>query len=44
VLGHLAMAGVLAGTVAPRTLRLVTSLEVDDDGVERACRAVASAP
>jgi threonine aldolase len=44
VLGHLATAGVLAGTVAPRTLRLVTSLEVDDDGVERACRALASAP
>lgn len=44
VLRHLAEAGVLAGTVAPRTLRLVTSLEVDDAGVDRACRALAAAP
>jgi threonine aldolase len=44
VLRHLAAAGVLAGTVAPRTLRLVTSLEVDDAGVHRACRALATAP
>ena len=44
VLDHLAGAGILAGTVAPRTLRLVTSLEVDDAGVDRACRALASAP
>ncbi len=44
VLDHLAGAGVLAGTVAPRTLRLVTSLEVDDAGVDRACRALATAP
>jgi threonine aldolase len=44
VLRHLAAEGVLAGTVAPGTLRLVTSLEVDDAGVDRACRALASAP
>ena len=44
VLRHLAEGGVLAGTVAPRTLRLVTSLEVDDAGIERACRALATAP
>jgi threonine aldolase len=44
VLDHLAGAGVLGGTVAPRTLRLVTSLEVDDAGVDRARRALASAP
>jgi len=44
VLGHLAAAGVLAGTVAPRTLRLVTSLEVHDAGVDRACQALATAP
>jgi threonine aldolase len=44
VLAHLAGSGVLAGTVAPRTLRLVTSLEVDDAGIDRACRALASAP
>jgi threonine aldolase len=44
VLDHLAGEGVLAGTIAPRTLRLVTSLEVDDDDVDRACRALATAP
>jgi len=44
VLRHLGAAGVLAGTIAPRTLRLVTSLEVDDAGVDRACRALATAP
>jgi threonine aldolase len=44
VLRHLASAGVLAGTVAPCTLRLVTSLEVDDAGIDRACRALAAAP
>jgi threonine aldolase len=44
VLRHLEAAGVLAGTVAPRTLRLVTSLEVDDSGIDRACRALATAP
>jgi len=44
VLRHLEAAGVLAGTVAPRTLRLVTSLEVDDTGIDRACRALATAP
>ena len=44
VLDHLAAAGVLAGTVAPGTLRLATSLEVDDAGVDRACRALATAP
>jgi threonine aldolase len=44
VLAHLAAAGVLAGTVAARTLRLVTSLEVDDAGVDRACRALTTAP
>ena len=44
VLRHLEAAGVLAGTVAPRTLRLVTSLEVDDAGIDRACRALAAAP
>jgi threonine aldolase len=44
VLRHLASEGVLAGTVAPRTVRLVTSLEVDDAGIDRACRALATAP
>ena len=41
---HLAGEGVLAGTIAPGVLRLVTHHDVDDEGVERACRAVAGAP
>ena len=44
LLAHLRAEGVLAGTIAPGTVRLVTHHDVDDDGVERACKAVASAP
>ena len=44
LLAHLESEGVLAGTVAPRIVRLVTHHDVDDDGVERAMRALASAP
>ena len=44
VLDHLASRGVRAGTVAPRTLRLVTHHDVDDEGIERACAAIASSP
>jgi threonine aldolase len=44
LLDHLAAAGVLAGTVAPRTMRLCLHLDVDDDGVERAIKALADAP
>jgi threonine aldolase len=44
LLAHLEGEGVLAGTVAPRIVRLVTHHDVDDDGVERAMRALASAP
>jgi threonine aldolase len=44
VLHHLASRGVRAGTVAPRTLRLVTHHDVDDDAVDRACAAIASSP
>ena len=38
LLGHLAAAGVLAGTIAPGVVRLVTHHDVDDDGAERARR------
>lgn len=44
VLAHLRAAGVLAGTIAPGVVRFMTHLDVDDAGIERACRAVASAP
>lgn len=44
VLEHLAARGVRAGTVAPRTLRLVTHHDVDDAGVDRACAAIATCP
>jgi len=44
VLDHLAAEGVLAGTIAPGVMRLVTHHDVDDAGVERAARALATAP
>lgn len=44
VLDHLRGLGVLAGTVAPGVVRLVTHHDVDDAGVERALAALASAP
>jgi threonine aldolase len=44
LLGHLRSEGVLAGTIAPRTVRLVTHHDVDDAGLERALGALASAP
>jgi threonine aldolase len=44
LLGHLAGEGVLAGTIAPGVMRFVTHYDVDDDGIERACKAVAAAP
>lgn len=44
LLGHLASAGVLAGTVGPGLVRLVTHLDVDDEGIDRACAALAEAP
>ncbi len=40
VLARLETAGVLAGTVAPGRLRFVTHLGIDDDAIERACRAI----
>ncbi|MEY2449372.1 MAG: hypothetical protein QOH79_2848 [Acidimicrobiaceae bacterium] len=36
--------GVAAGTIAPRTVRFMTHLDVDDAGVERARKAVSAAP
>ncbi len=44
VLDHLRGEGVLAGTIAPRVLRLVTHNDIDDDGIERARKAIATAP
>jgi threonine aldolase len=44
LLDHLQGHGVLAGTIAPRTVRFVTHRDVDDAGVERAIAALASAP
>ncbi len=44
LLDHLRSEGVLGGTVAPRIVRLVTHLDVDDEGLERAAKALASSP
>jgi threonine aldolase len=44
LIAHLAGAGVIAGTIAPRTMRFMTHLDVDDLGIEQARKAVASAP
>jgi threonine aldolase len=41
VLAHLRGEGVLVGTIAPGVLRIVTHHDVDDDGVERAMKAIA---
>jgi threonine aldolase len=41
---HLRGESVLAGTIAPGVVRLVTHKDVDDDAVERACKALAAAP
>jgi threonine aldolase len=44
LLAHLAREGVLAGTIAPRIVRLMTHVDIDDDGVEQARKALATAP
>ena len=44
VVDHLRSEGVLAGTIAPGVVRLVTHCDVDDDGVERARKAIATSP
>ncbi len=41
---HLAGEGVLAGTIAPGVMRVVTHHDVDDEGLERAVAALAAAP
>ncbi|HEV3370062.1 MAG TPA: GntG family PLP-dependent aldolase [Acidimicrobiales bacterium] len=44
LLAHLEGDGVMAGTIAPNVVRLVTHHDVDDAGIERAVGALASAP
>ena len=44
LLDHLRGEGVLAGTIAPGVVRLVTHADVDDSGIERACKALAASP
>ena len=44
LLGWLADAGVRAGTIAPAVVRLVTHHDIDDDGVDRARKALVTAP
>jgi threonine aldolase len=44
VVDHLRTEGVLAGTIAPGVIRLVTHCDIDDDGVERAAKALSTAP
>jgi threonine aldolase len=44
LIAHLADKGVLAGTIAPDTMRFVTHHDVDDAGLERAMGALADAP
>lgn len=44
VLDHLRREGILAHTIAPGVVRLVTHVDVDDAGLERAAKALATAP
>jgi threonine aldolase len=44
LLDHLRRDGVLAGTIAPRTMRLVTHHDVDDAGLRRALDSLRRAP
>ena len=44
VVDHLRTEGVLAGTIAPGVMRLVTHHDIDDDAIERARKALATAP
>jgi threonine aldolase len=44
VLEHLGSAGVAAGTIAEGAIRLVTHVDVGDEGLEIACAALTSAP
>lgn len=42
VIAHLAGHGVLAGTIAPGVVRLMTHVDVNDEGLDRACEALLS--
>lgn len=44
LIAHLQTEGVLAGTIAPDVMRLVTHHDVDDEGLERALAALKTAP
>ena len=44
LLDHLKAEGVLAGMIAPATVRLMTHHDVDDGDVQRAAKALAAAP
>ncbi len=44
LLAHLREHDVLAGTIAPGVVRLMTHLDVDDAGVEQAARAISKSP
>ena len=44
VLEHLRARGVLAGSVAPGMVRLVTHRDIDDEGAERALAAIGASP
>jgi len=44
LLAHLSASGVRAGTIAPGVARLVTHIDVDDAGIDKACLALSSAP
>ena len=44
VVGHLESEGIRVSTLAPGLLRLVTHHDVDDHGLERAAKAISSAP
>jgi threonine aldolase len=44
LLAHLASQGVLAGTIAPATVRVMTHHDVDDGGVERAAKVLVACP
>jgi threonine aldolase len=41
---HLGSVGVLAGTIAPGTVRMMTHHDIDDDGIDRAIGALDGAP
>ncbi|HUF33420.1 MAG TPA: GntG family PLP-dependent aldolase [Acidimicrobiales bacterium] len=44
LVAHLAAEGVVVGTIEPGVVRAVTHHDIDDDGLERARKAIATAP